>query len=299
MAPSGSLPPLNWLRAFEAAARLMSFTQAGRELGVTQSAISQNVRLLEAQLGQRLFHRLPHRLELTESGKAYLPAVQDGFERIGAGTREVFGPRPDQQVTVRTTPAFASLWLAPRLPELLAAEQDLRLRVISTVWDLEFESGGADLEIRYGDGQWPGVECERLTEDRIFPVAGPATATRLAADPAALAGERLLHTVGFRVTWPEWLHEAGLADRVDGGAGDHFDGLLLPLQLAERDCGVALARTSMAADRLADGRLAAPLAPALETEEAFFAVWPANATLSDDAARVLAWLRRWAAYACG
>lgn len=290
-----SLPPLNWLRAFEAAARLMSFTHAGRELGVTQSAISQNVRLLEAHLGQPLFERMPHGLELTETGKAYLPAVQDAFHRIGTGTREVFGPPRGQRVTVRTTPGFADLWLAPRLGGLYACEPDLSVRLLSTVWDTEFGGGGDELEIRYGDGNWASLNAERLTRDRIFPVAAPALAAKLARDPAALAEQRLLHTVGFRVTWPRWLDAAGLSETVDGSAGEHFDTAILPIHLAETGCGVALARSCLVADKLAAGTLEAPLSPALETEEAFYLVWPRATPLSRDAERFVAWLQRAAA----
>lgn len=298
MSPSTrSLPPLNWLRAFEAAARLMSFTQAGRELGVTQSAISQNVRLLEAHLGQRLFERMPHRLELTESGKAYLPAVQDGFQRIGAGTREVFGPPRGQRLTVRTTPGFADLWLAPRLSDLYRAAPDLNLRLLSTIWEVEFEGDGDTLEIRYGAGDWPGLHAERLTDDRVFPVASPALAERLRDDPGRLARMRLLHAVGFRATWPRWLDAAGLSDRVDGSGGDHFDTAILPIHLAEQGQGVALGRSSLVAGKLASGTLAAPLAPALTTEEVFHLVWPEGATLNPDAERFVAWLRRAAAEA--
>lgn len=289
--PRPPFPPLNWLRAFEAAARLNSFTEAGRELGVTQSAISQNVRLLEARLGQRLFERLPQRLELTESGKAYLPAVQEGFRHIAAGTREVFGPAHGDRVTLRVTPGFAEFWLGPRLPQLYAAAPDLNLRITSTVWEIEFEAGGTDLEIRYGDGHWPGLVAEKLTVDRMFPVAAPEIGARLAAEPAALAHERLLHAIGFRVTWPTWLDAAGLSDVVDGSSGDHFDTAVLPIELAERGCGVALGRSSLVADKLAEGRLVAPLTPALETDEAFYLVRPVDVPLSADAARLAAWLR--------
>jgi LysR family glycine cleavage system transcriptional activator len=282
---------LNWLGAFEASARLMSFTQAGREIGVTQSAISQNVRLLEAHLGERLFERLPHRLELTESGKAYLPAVQDGFQRIGSGTREVFGPISREHVTVRATPGFAVAWLAPRIADFYAQAPDVNLRVVSSIWDLGFEAGAADLEVRYGDGDWSGLHCERLTRDRVFPVASPQVAAELARDPSRLAEHRLLHTIGFRVTWPRWLDAAGLGQTVDGSGGDHFDTAVTSIAIAERGQGVALSRTSLASDHLARGTLVAPFDTALETDEAFFLVWPTNTPLSPDAERFVAWVR--------
>jgi len=109
------MPPLNWLRAFEAAARHMSFTQAANEIGVTQAAVSQNVKLLEARLGHALFTRRPQRLELTAFGKAYFPTIQDAFQHIDLGTRTVFGGSRQRRVTIRATPGFAEFWLALRI----------------------------------------------------------------------------------------------------------------------------------------------------------------------------------------
>jgi LysR family glycine cleavage system transcriptional activator len=228
---------------------------------------------------------------LTESGKAYLPAVQDGFQRIGSGTREVFGPVRRERVTLRATPGFAVAWLAPRIADFYAHAPDVNLRIVSTIWDLGFEAGAADLEVRYGDGDWPGMHCERLTVDRVFPVASPKLAAELAADPSTLATKRLLHTIGFRVTWPRWLDAAGLSETTDGSAGDHFDTAVTALAVAERGLGVALSRTSLAAEHLARGTLVAPFETALETDEAFFLVWPTNAPLAPDAERFVAWLR--------
>lgn len=269
----------------------MSFTNAGREIGVTQSAISQNVRLLEGYLGQALFRRLPQCLELTDAGKAYLPTVQDGFQRIGAGTLEVFGPGRGGRLTVRATPGFADLWLAPRLGEFFAQAPDLNIRVLSTIWDIEFEGGGDILEIRYGNGDWPGMNAERLTHDCVFPVANPDAGRRLAGDPRTLSQMRLLHTVGFRVTWSDWLAAAHLSEMVDGSSGDQFDTALLPTHLAEQGHGVALVRLSLVANKLATGSLVAPLVPALTTDEAFYLVWPSNTRLSADAERFAHWLR--------
>jgi LysR family glycine cleavage system transcriptional activator len=228
---------------------------------------------------------------LTESGKAYLPAVQDGFQRIGSGTREVFGPISRERVTVRVTPGFAVAWLAPRIADFYACAPDVNLRIVSTIWDLEFEAGAADLEVRYGDGDWSGLHCERLTVDRVFPVASPAVGAGLAGDPARLADHRLLHTIGFRVTWPRWLDAAGLSQTVDASGGDHFDTAVTSLAIAERGQGVALSRTSLAAEALARGTLVAPFETALDTEEAFFLVWPTNSPLAAEAERVVEWLR--------
>jgi DNA-binding transcriptional LysR family regulator len=151
--------------------------------------------------------------------------------------------------------------------------------------------GAADLEVRCGDGDWSGLHCERLTVDRVFPVASPTLAADLAADPARLANHRLLHTIGFRVTWPRWLDAAGLSQMIDASGGDHFDPAVMSLAIAERGLGVALSRTSLAGEAQARGTLVAPFETALATDEVFFLVWPTNFPLPPDVERFVEWLR--------
>ena len=167
------LPPLTWLRAFEAAARSRSFTHAAAELHLTQAAISKHVKALEQHLRQPLFIRHARSLELTKSGEAYLPSVQDALERLAAGTREVFGPRRTGVLTLRCAVAFAVNWLAPRLPAFLDANPDVNLRVISTVWNGPFDNDAFDLDIQYGRGDWAGFTSHRLTQETITPVCAP------------------------------------------------------------------------------------------------------------------------------
>jgi len=289
------LPPPAWLRTFEAAARHLSFTQAAHELHVTQSAVSQQIRLLEDRLGQPLFHRLPQSLQLTEAGKAYVPVVRDAFDRLGHGTEEVFGQSREGLLTLRATPGFVEFWLAPRLQGFFESHPDMQLRVTSTIWNTEFIEAGVDLEIRYGTGDWPGLAAARLTREHLFPVCSPKLARTLGDDPARLAGVRLLHTDGFLNGWPEWLQHAGVAADVDGGGGSHFDTAILPLRLAEESLGVALGRSSLVAPRLESGSLAAPFTAVLETEEAFHVTWREGAPPRPAAAELLDWLRRVAA----
>ena len=185
---------------------------------------------------------------------------------------------------------FRRITQASRLPGFYAAHPDISLRVISSVWDLDFGAGDADLDIRYGDGNWPGVRCERLDEDAIFPVASPAVAAELQADPTCLANARLLHTVGFQVGWPDWLASAGLGEMVDGNTGDHFDTAILPLYLAEQGSGLALARRSFVSGKLEVGTLVAPFETVVDTEEAFYLVHPTDAHPGGSTAIVSAWL---------
>ena len=129
------LPPLPWLRAFEVSARHLSFTSAARELGLSQAAVSKQIKLLELKLGEPLFFRFPRSLGLTKAGEAFLPKVQDAFERLSAGASEVFGPRRADVLTIRCAVGFAVNWLAPRLPDFMARHPDIALRLISSVWN--------------------------------------------------------------------------------------------------------------------------------------------------------------------
>ncbi|NJK42512.1 MAG: LysR family transcriptional regulator, partial [Aquincola sp.] len=159
------LPPLTWLRAFEAAARTLSFTEAAAELNLTQAAISKHVRSLEQHLLQPLFIRRPRGVELTRSGAAYLPKVQDALQRLAMGTREVFGQRRSNVLTVRCAVSFAVNWLSPRLPDYLNRNPGKALRLLSNVWNEPFDAQDIDLDIRYGTGNWPGCISHRLVEE--------------------------------------------------------------------------------------------------------------------------------------
>ncbi|WP_119459499.1 transcriptional regulator GcvA [Rhodospirillaceae bacterium SYSU D60014] len=286
------LPPLNWLRAFEAAGRHMSFTEAARELGITQSAVSQQVRLLEQHLGRLLFHRLPRGLKLADAGEALLPLVRETFGRLAEGTAEIFGRTSGDRLAIRVTPAFAVLWLAPRLPRFYAAHPEIKLRIISSTWLADQSDPGIDLEVRYGRGNGAGPQADRLTWDHVFPVCSPALCQgprRLTA-PADLAGHRLLHAIGFRDGWAHWLAQAGVADQVDAARGQEFDTAILALDLAMQGAGVALGRTCFVAPLIAAGRLVAPFDVTLTTEEAFYVVSPEGRSDSQAAQLFRHWL---------
>jgi LysR family glycine cleavage system transcriptional activator len=285
------LPPLTWLRSFEAAARHVSFSLAAEELGVTPSAVSQQVHLLEEHLGRLLFHRLPRGLRLAEAGQSYLPLLNAVFERLSYGTTEIFGERSDKRVSVRSTVAFAAYWLAPRLTRFRAAHPDFELRLTSSIWSAEFPDPGIDLEIRFGNGDWPGLTAERLTWDRVFPVCSPTVAAgppRLSR-PAGLAGHALLHTIGFREDWRQWLKAAGADQQVDARGGLECDTAVIALELAMLGEGIALGRSCFVDGLLATGRLVAPFALKLPAEEAFYLAAPAG---QPDTAAALAF-RRW------
>lgn len=281
-----SLPPILWLQAFEAAARTLSFTRAGLELGVTQAAISQRVRLLEDRLGQQLFVRHPRSLTLTPAGQAWLPSVQEAFARLAEGTAEVFGPRPEAPVTLRATPVMQQTWLAPRLLDFHRRYPTVAVHLVSAIWTEDFGPEGADVEIRYGHGNWEGVEVFSLGSEAMLPACSPAMVERL-HEPADLAGETLLHTVGFAVGWPSWLEHAGVADLHERCLALTCDSQIMTLSLASLGGGVALIHRGLLDQR---DDLVAPFDLAVPSDESFWLVRPARRKPRKEAALLWEWL---------
>jgi LysR family transcriptional regulator, glycine cleavage system transcriptional activator len=282
-----------WLRAFDASARSLSFTAAARDLNITQAAVSKHIRNLETHLGHLLFHRRARSLELTRMGEAYAPKVQDALERLAAGTREVFGKRRSEALTIRCAVSFAVNWLSPRLPGFMVSHPATRLRILSSVWSDAFDASAFDLDIQYGTGRWPGVTSRRLTQEAITPLCAPALARRL-KQPDDLAGERLLHVLGYQEGWGVWLKAAGAA-AVDPGSGLQLDTSLTAFDLAARGAGVALGRTSLSADLRKAGSLVAPFGLDLPIDEAFHVLVPQAPQAHPDAALFVAWLTEAAA----
>lgn len=288
MAVAADFPPLIWLRAFEAAARHLSFTDAAKELNLTQAAVSKHVKSLELQLRHPLFIRRPRSLLLTKMGEAYLPKVHDAFERLAVGTREVFGGRRSSELTLRCAVSFAVNWLAPRLDDYLEKHPGKTLRIISSVWNDAFDSDAVDLDIQYGTGDWDGVRSHRLTWETITPLCSAALATKLRhADD--LKHERLLHVLGYQEGWGTWL-QAAEAKQVDPGQGLQFDTSLLAFEVAARGGGVALGRRSLAKRDRDSGRLVAPFELEVPIDEAFYLLEPVGLQLRADAAAFRNWL---------
>ena len=280
------LPPLTWLRAFEAAARTLSFTHAAGELHLTQAAVSKHVKSLELHLNQPLFTRHPRSVTLTKSGAAYLPKVQDALERLAIGTREVFGRRRPSALTLRCAVSFAVNWLAPRLPDWLDRHPQRTIRILSSVWNDPADKGSFDLDIRYGTGDWPGWISHRLTHETITPLCAPG---HHLITPDDLRHHRLLHVLGYQDGWGVWLNAAGTR-QVDAGAGLHLDTSLTAFAIAAQGGGVALGRSSLAAPDLAAGRLVMPFARAVPITEAFHLLLPDSDSGHPDAAGFAEWL---------
>lgn len=266
------LPPLNWLRSFEAAARHLSFTATGEELHLTQAAVSQHIKSLEQYLGQPLFVRMARSLRLTDQGRAYQRRIEPLLSRIADDTEEIFGSRSANQIIVRANAAFSVLWLAPRLGTFLKAHDQLQVRIVNPIWSLQEMEEGADFEIRYGDGQWYGLQAQRLTWDRLFPVCAPDSAQSGLEDMGStLTQAPLIHVMGYREGWPDWIRAAGL-HTIDGHHGIQCDNSIMAFELATTGNGLALARTSLVDGMLKSNRLVRAFEQDAPTTESFYLV---------------------------
>jgi LysR family glycine cleavage system transcriptional activator len=269
------IPSLNWLRAFEVAARHLSFTEAAKEFGVTQGAISQQVKQLEDWLGQPLFHREGRKLSLSDAGMAYLPVVRRSLDQLTAGTEELFGGGHDGPINVRVTSSLTYVWLLPRIGRFMARHPGIALRLITDPDPGKFGEEGIDVAIRYGDGNWPDAEVERLFWEKLFPVCGPALLERgppLRA-PRDLAHHRIIHVVGEPENWQMWLHAAAVEGLVlDQGL--QFDLHMMATHAAIAGVGVALGLSPMVDDALADGRLVRPFDIEIPARHAHYVVTP-------------------------
>lgn len=272
---SRRIPPLNALRAFEAAARHLSFTRASEELFVTQAAVSHQIKALEDWLGFKLFLRMGRGLRLTEEGQDYLPVLRDAFDDIATATERLMRAESEQRLTMSTTDSFASGWLVQRLKRFRARHPEIDVRLTTTDTPVDFARSDVELSVRYGTGPWPGTETIPLFKEEIFPVCSP----KLVADdpplrePKDLRHHTLLHD-DMTVTWGNWLLAAGV-EGVDAERGPAYMHSNLVIQAAIDGEGVALGRSRLVARELEEGRLVKPFELSLPSSFSYFIVYPA------------------------
>ena len=271
---SRRLPPLSSLRAFEAAARHLSFTRAANELHVTQAAVSHQVKSLEEWLGLKLFRRQNRNVFLTEAGQAYLPAVRDAFDGLAEATRRLRQRGGESKLTVTVTLSFAAKWLMPRLGRFRRLHPEIEFRIDATDRNVDLGREEVDVGLRYGAGSWPGLIARPLLKEELFPVCSPALAAEL-KQPEDLAKHTLLHDE-MRQDWRMWLLAAGVAG-VDPTRGPAFNNSAMCVQAAIDGEGVALGRSALVAADLAAGRLVRPFAVNLPTEFAYYVVFTPQA----------------------
>jgi LysR family glycine cleavage system transcriptional activator len=281
------LPSLNGLRAFEAAARHMSFTRAAAELNVTQTAISHQIRRLEEQLGIRLFVRRNRALALTREAQDYLPAIRSAFEDLRRATDRLRRPETEGLLTVSTTASLATKWLVTRVAAFQDANPGIEVRITTSTQLVDFQRDEVDMAVRYGLGSWPGLRADWLMAEDSFPVCSPSLGLRR---PEDLAGQTLLHVTTARDDWQLWLTAAGLPAALAAQRGLVFDQAFMVVQAAIEGLGVAMGRRHLVEADIAGGRLVAPFDIVLPQDAGYYVVAPKATAEAPKIARFRDWL---------
>jgi LysR family glycine cleavage system transcriptional activator len=283
------LPPLNALKAFEAAARSESFTRAAEELCVTQGAVSHQVKSLEETLGIKLFNRERQRLVITDAGREYLGVIRDAFDRIASGTERVLQRQNAGTLTVTTSPDFAAKWLVNRLGRFADAHPGIDLRVAANLHQVDFAREEVDIGIRHGDGNWSGLDAVRLCTEQLFPVCSPKlmTGRNRIAKPSDLLKFPLLH-LDDNKSWSRWFEAAGIAD-AELPRGLILNRRSMLIDAAIDGQGVALALSTLAAWDLINGRIVRPFDIGLRSK-AFWIVCPKTSSTKPKIKTFREWL---------
>ena len=268
---SNRLPPLTALRAFDAAARHMSFVHAAAELNVTPAALSFQIKSLEEHLGQPLFHRLNRKVELTEAGRALAPGAADGFRALSAAWSAARRLQDNTTLTVTAGPAFTAKWLAPRLYEFARAHPDIDLRFSATLRREDFTLDEVDVAIRFGYGPDPDLWSRPLRREWVLPVMSPELAERYTTaeslTEAPLLFDESVNFLNPPCDWPAWFRSQGINHIPEHGA--YFSQADHVVDAAINGAGVALGRRAMVLKDLNEGRLVAPFKTALESKAHF------------------------------
>lgn len=269
-----SLPPLNSLRAFEAAARLGSFTRAAEELFVTQAAISQQVKLLEQHLKTPLFVRRAKGLELTDAGQNYRLILSQVFHSLRTSTQELFGERGRTLLSIKVANSFAEHFLCARLPRFIADYPHFRLKVVCAPFSNCSNDKDIDLEICNGYGDWENRQVERLTQEQWLVVCRPEAIEALGKPQHAsdlLAWPRLMVT-GYRESWTQWFESQGVLDIPDANLME-FETSTLALQSLKHSNTALLVRSFLVADHLARGELVQPHSGCFNSSGSHYLIW--------------------------
>lgn len=273
------LPPLNSLRAFDAAVRHMSFQKAAEELFVTPAALSYQIRQLEDHLGVRLFHRGNRSVSLTEHGALIAPGIRAAFDRLVQTMRQLENRRQGNVLTISAGPAFTAKWLTPRLYRFMARHPDIDTRIAASIRLSDLETDDIDVAIRYGRGNYPNCYSVKLLDEYVTPLCAPRLLEGPDAirEPADLKHASLIHDethvgVFYLPDWQDWLDAAGVEGVDPKSSGLHFNVADHAIDAAIAGAGVVLGRMVLAQNDLDAGRLVAPFDLKLKADYSFYAV---------------------------
>lgn len=291
------LPPLNALRAFEAAARHLSFEKAGDEIAVTASAVGQQIKTLEAWLGRPLFVRQPAKgVALTPLGERYAVAITETLNRLDEATAQALKPEISNIITVSAMPSLASNWLIPRLGSFQRHHPELDVRVSVSTRLTDFAREDVNVALRFGQGNYPGLRTDLLMEETFFAVCSAALVDdpqRPLRKPDDLRHHTLIHEavadVPGYVTWDSWFAALGIKG-LDVSRGPHYTHTYLCLQAAASGQGVALATNALIGDHLKAGRLVRPFPHEVKGIYQYYVVCPEEIADRPAIAAFRAWL---------
>ena len=284
---SSPVPPLNWFRAFESAARHLSFTHAAEEMNVTQSAVSQHVRALEGRLGVALFERKARGLAITEAGRRLQPSVAGAIEDL-AKACEMFAPSSQEQtLEIACTTSFALLWLVPRLPSFQRNNPKVHLRLSSTLWPDDYHNATSDLQIRYGVKNQLNETATQLFSDELIPVCTPelARAVRHVNDVWTLP---IIRTIGSSEGWENWAKFVGVPSPPT--ASFTVDSIVLATEFAKAGTGIALVSRILCSGLIDDGSLVIPIVCSAPAKNQYFLMESVRSGRQQNADRFRVWL---------
>ena len=283
--------PLRAIAVFHSAARAGSVSRAAQELGVTPSAVSQQIAALELHLGTSLMVRTGRRVVLTEAGERYFEMIAASIDRISEATQNVRGYLSSRSLIVRATPSLSVQWILPRLGRFLDANPDLEVRLDATNEPTDFSREGVDVEIRHGEGNWPGLFVEGIAEERFIAACAPALCAPATLDPGDLPRHRLIHSVKSQMQWGRWFEAAGVAAPATWRRV-LFDRSHMAIDAAVGGIGIALESDLMMWRELRDGRLACPLRhPPPVSRETQWLVCPHDRLRRSQVRAFLDWVR--------
>ena len=268
------LPSLNALRAFEAAARRLSFTRAADELFVTQAAVSHQIKHLEEQLGMQLFRRMNRQLQLTDAGQILMPFMSDALDMMASGIERLNHEQREGRLTVSTLESIAASWLVPRLRNFRAQHPEIELSLEIADHPVDFDRDKADMAIRYGPGGWPGVSATKIADEEIFPVLSPSLLEKgpPLKHPRDLLKFPLIHE-DMVDRWEDWFEAVG-ETAIEVPRGSSFPHSNLVMQAVMAGEGVALGRSFLIGPEIASGRLVRPFAASVTAAFSFYVVAP-------------------------
>lgn len=287
-----SLPSMTALKAFEAAARHLSFTGAAKELEQTQGAISHQIRELESRLGVALFIRQSRGISLTTDGEKYLYYVSESLDRLKAGAQSLQAKPSSNVLTVSCSANFAQKWLVPRLGHFIAENPEIDLRISATDQHVTFSNDGVDLAIRHGNGYWPQLSVTQLCSESIFPVCSPHLIPKLSEvqNVQDLKNYVLIHNEQLE-TWDDWLRAVGVEPTdFDLERGPVLSRTSLCIDAAIATRGIALARSALVELDLAEGRLVRPVSAQVEAPFSYWIVCPKESEANKPIKQFRSWI---------